>query len=305
MQHYRISHVTTFNYSYPVAVSHHSAHLKPRTNAEQKCHRFDLNIRPRTADTTQRIDFFGNTSQLFSIQELHDQLTVESTSIVTSSRVQVALNSLTLPCNDIRDSLIATNRNMLNDELQFVFPTDATPDHESVAAFGKRFFSGEKPIGTSLLEILSAFKTEFDFDATATDVHTPITESLKKKRGVCQDFAHLMIAAARACGLSAHYCSGYILTTPPEGQPRLIGADASHAWVAIHVPGIGWVQVDPTNNQSCDDQYVLVAIGRDYSDVTMLKGAVSGGGEHTVDVGVTMLPIDDVPIDQELAPVDR
>lgn len=295
MQHYRISHVTTFNYSYPVAVSHHSAHLKPRTNHEQKCHRFDLNISPKTTDITQRNDFFGNSSQLFSIQELHDQLTVESTSIVTSSKVKIDLETLTHTCKTIRNALNEPSQNMLNDELQFVFPTTATPDHETVQSFGSRFFKDQTPIGISLLEMLAAFKTEFKFDATATDIHTPIVESLAKKRGVCQDFAHLMIAAARANGLSAHYCSGYILTTPPEGEDRLVGADASHAWVAIHVPKIGWVHVDPTNNQSCDDQYVLVATGRDYTDVTMLKGAVTGGGGHTVDVGVTMLPIDDVP----------
>lgn len=214
---------------------------------------------------------------------------------MTSNKVKIDLETLTPTCKTIRSTLKEPNQNMLNDELQFIFSTPVTPDHETVQAFGSRFFQDETPIGVGLLEMLEAFKTEFEFDPTATDVHTSIIESLAKKRGVCQDFAHLMIAAARANGLSAHYCSGYILTTPPEGQPRLLGADASHAWVAIHVPEIGWVQIDPTNNQSCDDQYVLVAVGRDYSDVTMLKGAVSGGGEHTVDVGVTMLPIDDVP----------
>jgi transglutaminase-like putative cysteine protease len=299
MQHYSISHVTTFNYSYPVVVSHHSAYLKPRNNREQKCHRFDLNISPRTADIIERKDFFGNTSQLFSIQEPHKQLVVESKSIVSTSKVKVSLNDLTLDCKSIREALNSPLRNMVSDEQQFVYPTAITPDHETVKAFGNRFFNDSVPIGTGLLEILEAFKTEFKFDTTATDVHTPIIESLEKKRGVCQDFAHLLIAAARANGLSAQYCSGYILTTPLEGQPRLIGADASHAWVAIHVPDIGWVQIDPTNNQSCDDQYVLVAIGRDYSDVTMLKGAVTGGGEHTVEVGVTMLPIDDVPVETE------
>jgi transglutaminase-like putative cysteine protease len=299
MQHYSISHVTTFNYSYPVVVSHHSAFLKPRNNREQKCHRFDLNINPRTADIIERKDFFGNTSQLFSIQEPHDQLIVESKSIVSSSAVQVSLEDLTLDCKSIRAALNSPHRNMVSDEQQFVYPTVVTPDHETVQAFGNRFFKDSAPIGTGLLEILEAFKNEFIFDATATEVHTPIIESLEKKSGVCQDFAHLLIATARASGLSAQYCSGYILTTPLEGQPRLIGADASHAWVAIHVPDIGWVHVDPTNNQSCDDQYILVATGRDYSDVTMLKGAVTGGGKHTVKVGVTMLPIDDVPEDTE------
>jgi transglutaminase-like putative cysteine protease len=299
MQHYSISHVTTFNYSYPVVVSHHSAYLKPRTSREQKCHRFDLNIKPKTTDMIERKDFFGNTSQLFSIQEPHEELIVESNSIVTTSKVKQNLNDLTIDCKGIREALKSPYRNLTSDEQQFVYPTLITPDHQSIQAFGNRFFKDSVPIGVSLLEILAAFKSEFTFDITATDVNTPIIESLEKKSGVCQDFAHLLIAAARACGLSAQYCSGYILTTPLEGQPRLIGADASHAWVAIHIPNIGWVQIDPTNNQSCDDQYVLVAVGRDYSDVTMLKGAVTGGGEHTVEVGVTMLPIDDVPENPE------
>ncbi len=299
MQHYSISHVTTFNYSYPVVVSHHSAYLKPRTNREQKCHRFNLNINPKTTDMIERKDFFGNTSQLFSIQEPHDQLIVESTSIVTSNKVKQSLSDLTIDCKSIREALNSPHRNMISDEQQFIYPTAITPDLEPIQAFGNRFFKDTVPIGESLIQILEAFKTEFKFDTTATDVNTPIIESLEKKSGVCQDFAHLLIAAARACGISAHYCSGYILTTPIEGQPRLVGADASHAWVAIHVPDIGWVQIDPTNNQSCDDQYVLVAVGRDYSDVTMLKGAVTGGGEHTLEVGVTMLPIDDVPDDDE------
>lgn len=292
MQHYSISHVTTFNYSYPVVVSHHSAFLKPGNSNEQKCHRFDLNISPLTSDIIERTDFFGNKSQLFSIQEPHERLVVESKSIVSTSKIQQNLEDLTLSCKDIRQSLTSPTRNMLSDEQQYVYPTAITPDHETVKAFGNRFFKDNTPIGTGLLEILEAFNTEFKFDSTATDVHTPIIESLEKKRGVCQDFAHLFIAAARANGLSAQYCSGYILTKPAEGQPRLIGADASHAWLAIHVPSIGWVQIDPTNNQSCNDQYILVATGRDYSDVTMLKGAVTGGGKHTVDVGVTMLPID-------------
>lgn len=299
MQHYSISHVTTFNYSYPVVVSHHSAYLKPRNNHEQKCHRFDLNINPRTTDIIERTDFFGNTSQLFSIQEPHDQLIVESQSIVSTTKIQQSLDELSIDCKTIREKLSAATRNLVSDEQQFLYPTPITPDHEAVVAFGNRFFQDSTPIGTSLIEILAAFNNEFEFDPTATDIHTPIIDSLEKKRGVCQDFAHLLIAAARANGLSAKYCSGYILTTPMEGQPRLIGADASHAWVAIHVPEIGWVQIDPTNNQSCNDQYILVATGRDYSDVTMLKGAVTGGGEHTVDVGVTMLPIDDVPLVSE------
>lgn len=292
MAHYSISHVTTFHYSYPVAVSHHSAFLKPISNADQNCINFKLAIAPGSTDVIERTDYFGNTTQLFSIQKLHDRLEVESTSLVEVNHQAVDLRSIQATCETVRSAILKSPLRDDGDTRQFLYPTELTPDIDAVKQFGQRFFTDKTPVGEALLAMLSAFKDEFEFDNNATDVNTPIAESLKSKRGVCQDFTHLMLAAIRACGLSARYCSGYILTHPPEGQPRLTGADASHAWVSVYVPNFGWVQVDPTNNASCDDQYVLVATGRDYSDVTMLKGAVTGGGEHSVTVGVTMHPID-------------
>lgn len=292
MPQYRISHITSFHYSFPVAVSHHSAYLRPKDNHDQTCHRFNLRIDPRSDDVIERTDFFGNTTQIFSVQEHHPVLHVESKSLVTVERAKLDLESLQITYGESKNRIHSKSYNEREDEIQFLYPTALTPDAIEIENFGSRFFNENTPIGQALREMLQAFESEFEFDATATDVDTPVLEVIKNRRGVCQDFAHLMIAAIRACGLPAKYCSGYILTHPPEGQERLKGADASHAWVSVYIPEHGWVDVDPTNNTTCSDEYVIVAHGRDYSDVTMLKGAVSGGGDHTVSVGVTVLPID-------------
>ena len=295
MPRYSISHVTTFHYSHPVAVSHHSAHLKPLTGGGQTCHRFDLEIRPQSVDMVERVDYFGNTTQLFSIQQLHEKLVVEARSTVSTEPFTPNLLDFRPTVAEAREHTRAASRSGQSDELQFLYGTPLTANAPAVQAFADRFFTADAPVADALWAMLRAFKEEFEFDPTATDVNTPILESLEKRRGVCQDFAHLMIAAVRAAGLSARYCSGYILTQPPEGSERLLGADASHAWVSVFLPDLGWVQLDPTNNVVCSDQHVLVATGRDYSDVTMLRGAVTGGGEHRLHVGVTMLPIDVAP----------
>ncbi|MCH6258941.1 transglutaminase family protein [Puniceicoccaceae bacterium K14] len=292
MARYRIHHKTSCFYNYPVIASYHSAKLKPISNESQSCERFKLKIQPNSQDLSERIDYFDNAMAMFSIQESHDKLTVEAESIVTTTKRAVDLTTLDTSCGYLRSSFKDVTRTDIIDAKQFVHPTEITPIFPEVTDFGMRFFKDEIPIGKALLEILNCFKNEFEFDSTATEVNTPSSEVLQNKRGVCQDYAHLMISAMRACGLSCRYASGYILTMPPEGMPRLIGADASHAWVSVFVPGIGWVDLDPTNNCVCADQHVCIGYGRDYSDVSMLKGAVTGGGDHQLSVEVTMEPID-------------
>lgn len=293
MARYRILHKTTCSYNYPVIASYHSAKLKPVNNDDQNCERFSLKINPESHDLIQRIDYFDNSMAIFSIQESHDRLTVEAESIVTTHKKAIDLAKQETTCSYIRASLSDITRTDIIDAKLFVHATEITPDLPEIAAFGMRFFQDDAPIGKALLEMLHCFKTEFEFDPTATEVNTPSSEVLKNRRGVCQDYAHLMISALRACGLSCKYASGYILTTPPEGMPRLIGADASHAWVSVFIPQTGWVDLDPTNNCVCADQHVCVGYGRDYSDVSMLKGAVTGGGDHRLSVEVTMEPIEE------------
>lgn len=291
MATYRIDHKTTYTYSYPVTASHHTAILKPLSNESQSCSRFSLEVSPEAADLAERMDYFGNTSHLFAVQEPHDALVVEASSIVTVTSEAVELQKLDTPASEIREALADIKRTDLIEAKEFLYETENTRKSDEVTAFGARFLAGDAPIGKGILALLQAFKDEFKFDPEASDIYTPVEQTLSHKRGVCQDFAHLMIAALRAQGLAACYASGYILTMPPPGQPRLVGADASHAWVSVFIPNSGWVDVDPTNNLVCGDQHVAVAYGRDFSDVSMLSGAVTGGGEHTISVEVTMQPI--------------
>jgi len=293
MSLYRIQHKTTYKYQYPVTVSHHSAHLKPLTGPEQTCQSFTLSISPGSTDVLERLDYFGNASHLFSIQERHSTLVVDAQSVVKVLLSETDLESINISCGTIRAAMAATARADLLDAKQFLYPTELTPRRVELDAFARRFLADDQMIGTGLSHFLQAFRDEFTFDPDATEISTPVMDVFEKRRGVCQDFAHLMIAALKSSGIAACYMSGYILTHPKEGEERLVGADASHAWLAVYIPEFGWVEIDPTNNLVCSNQHVRVAQGRDYGDVSMLSGAVTGGGEQKITVEVTVVPLEE------------
>lgn len=292
MARYEIFHKTTYRYAFPVSVSHHSTCLKPLTDDHQTCDSFDLRIYPESFDLVERMDFFGNSVQTFSVQKAHEQLVIDARSNVYCNLPTAALEDLDTPCGAVRLALSDYGRHDLVDSKQFAYNSVYTPDLPEVEAFGQRFINSAKPFGKAILEMLDAFADEFTFDPAATEISTPVLQVLKQRKGVCQDFAHLMLATLRSCGLAARYVSGYLLTEPPEGQERLEGADASHAWVSVFLPDHGWIDVDPTNRLVCSDQHVKVAYGRDYSDISMIKGAVRGGGTQDLVVEVTVRPVD-------------
>lgn len=291
---YHIRHKTIYDYQYPVTVSHHTARLTPVTNDFQMCEKFTITVSPESTDPTKRVDYFGNEIHFFSVQRPHNSLEVESQGRVRVTAVPADLDTLSMTCGEIRDALKDQSRSDLLDAKQYLYPTEMTAADETVQEFTKRFLADDLPIGKALAKMLDLFWEDFKFDPEATEVSTPVTQVLFEKRGVCQDFAHLSLAALRSWGLSASYVSGYILTEPPAGEERLLGADASHAWVSVFVPGFGWVEVDPTNRKVCGREHVRVAYGRDYSDVSMLSGAVTGGGDHTIKVEVTVLPMEEL-----------
>ncbi len=291
MARYRIQHKTTYSYQYPVAASHHSARMMPLANESQRREGFRLALSPNSADLELRQDYFGNALHLFSIQETHSTLEVVADSEVDIIATPPSLDAITIPCSELRETLSKLENAHLIDAKQFLYPTETTPSITEAREFGMRFLGNGQPFGQAIANMLDAFSEEFEFDPKATEVSTPIGEVIGSKRGVCQDFAHVMIASLRACGLSARYASGYILTHRPQGQEQLAGADASHAWVSVFAPDIGWIDVDPTNRLVCGDEHARVAYGRDYNDVSMLKGAVTGGGQHTIDVKVSMDPV--------------
>lgn len=238
-----------------------------------------------------REDYFGNIAHMFSIPEMHQSFSLETESVVNVHAKTFNLSLSTMSCAEVRDFVTLENPRDHVGIREFSYATEITARFPELVTFAQQVFQDQKPIGRAVLDMLDVFKDEFKFDSRATDVSTPISEVLKTRRGVCQDYAHLMIAALRACGLCAKYVSGYILSTPPAGMPRLEGADASHAWVSVFIPNLGWVEVDPTNRLVCGDEHVRVAYGRDYSDVSMIKGAVTGGGKHSITVEVTMMPL--------------
>jgi transglutaminase-like putative cysteine protease len=296
MATYHIHHRTTYRYRASVAVSHHSAHLRPLNGEGQECSDFSLTISPEPDDLTARLDYFGNLVHHFSIQEAHGQLVVDSRSVVTVAARETPLPELSPTCAEVREVL----RTRFDEEslhaLQFCFPSTAVPVAETIEEFALPFFPDDKPFLEAALDLAAHLHKTFRFDPKATDVTTPVEAFLELRRGVCQDFAHLMLACLRCADLPGAYVSGYILTQPPPGKPRLVGADASHAWVSIFLPGQGWIDLDPTNNLVCGDQHVTVARGRDYTDVSLLRGAVTGGGPHEIGIEVTMTPEGEVAV---------
>ncbi len=290
---YKIVHRTTYRYKYPVSSGSHVACLKPRVRAGHQSARSALNIQPRPSTCTERIDFFGNLLCFFTIQEPHRELLVEARSHVTiEGSAHPTRSQPQIPWEEA-GRLIANDYSPEGlDAYQFSFESPRIRMRAEFADYAFQSFTPGRPLSEALLDLTARIHKDFRFDSKVTNVRTTTEEVFKKRRGVCQDFAHLQIACLRSINLAARYVSGYLRTYPPPGQPRLVGADASHAWVSAYCPGIGWLDVDPTNNLVPSNGHVTLAWGRDYGDVSPLRGLILGGGAHTLKVGVDMEPID-------------
>jgi transglutaminase-like putative cysteine protease len=251
----------------------------------------DLDIQPQPAMCVERKDYFGNKLIFFTIQEPHKDLVVEA-----RSEVKVAENQPWPPRNEIawEEVVRLLPFDLSHEGLeadQFAFESPRIRIRQEFADYALQSFTPRRPMRDALFDLTSRIYKDFRFDSKVTNVRTPPEEVFKKRRGVCQDFAHVQIACLRSLNLAARYVSGYLRTYPPPGRPRLIGADASHAWVSAYCPGSGWLDVDPTNNVVPSDGHVTLAWGRDYGDVSPLRGLVLGGGDHTLRVGVDMEPV--------------
>ena len=289
---YRIQHVTTYKYKHPVSFGNHAVCLTPRSGRHYRCLSGELCVTPASASQSERIDFFGNRICLFTIQEPHEELRVEARSIV-----KIEGDAFLWPeCSMAWDEVVAWVPRDLNSEAldayQFVFDSPRIKANPEFAAYASSSFSPGRPLTEALLDLTARIYSDFRYDSTATNVRTPPEEVLRKRKGVCQDFAHLQIACLRSLGLPARYVSGYLRTYPPPGRPRLVGADASHAWVSVYCPGTGWLDVDPTNNLVPSRSHVTLAWGRDYSDVSPMRGVILGGKDHMMEVRVDMEPFE-------------
>jgi transglutaminase-like putative cysteine protease len=283
---YRIVHRTVYEYPEPVTVSHHTARLEPRHLASQRIEEFSLAMTPEPAVRKARTDYFGNRVCFFSIQEIHRQLEVTATSLVDLGSGRVPELSFSPAWDTVAKLFRDPVSPDLVDAYQFCFDSPQLAGSAEFADYARASFPAGTPLLSGLKDLNRRIHQDFTYDPVATTVATPLEEVLRTRRGVCQDFAHLAIAALRSLGLPARYVSGYLRTRPPEGAERLRGADASHAWFAAYCPGADWVEFDPTNNLMPGDEHISVGIGRDFSDVSPVSGVVTGGGAHEVHVAV-------------------
>jgi transglutaminase-like putative cysteine protease len=288
---YKIVHRTTYKYKYPVSVGNHVACLRPRCLPPHQVAHSELHIQPPPATRTERVDYFGNRLCFFTIQEPHKELVVEARSKVTTDGNATPWPTRPPTWEKAAKSLPNDHSAAGLEAYQFGFESPRIRVRPEFAEYALQSFTPERPMPEALLDLTARIYKDFRFDSKVTNVRTTPEEVFKKRRGVCQDFAHVQIACLRSLNLAARYVSGYLRTYPPPGQPRLVGADVSHAWVSAYCPAIGWLDMDPTNNVVPSNGHVTLAWGRDYGDVSPLRGLILGGGAHTLKVAVDMEPI--------------
>jgi transglutaminase-like putative cysteine protease len=289
---YQIIHKTTYTYKQPVSFGTHVAYLIPRSQPHHTCTSHELLITPNPASLRERADYFGNVFAFFTIREPHEKLIIEARSRVVVDGPLVTWPERAPAWDEVAESLPSDLSEAGLDAYQFVFESPRIPRGVAFAAYASPSFPPGRPLTEALLDLTGRIYKEFRFDSKVTNVRTSPEEVLRTRRGVCQDFAHLQVACLRSLGLPTRYVSGYIRTYPPPGRPRLVGADASHAWVSVYCPGAGWLDLDPTNNLIPSVSHVKLAWGRDYGDVSPVRGVILGGRDHKLEVGVDMEPLE-------------
>jgi transglutaminase-like putative cysteine protease len=289
---YRITHITQYIYHGKVSVCHNETRLTPRNLPGQVCSNCILSVDPWPRVIAERSDFFGNTVHYFSIENPQSELKVTAVSHVRRIQENYQLGiPETLSWEGAREEL-RNNPAPYTEERQYLFESPLLRSSEEIESYAFRSFTVGRPVFEAVHDLMSRIYKDFDFVPGFTNVSTRISEVLKGRKGVCQDFAHLGIACLRSMGLPARYVSGYIETVPPPGTPRLMGADASHAWFSVFIPHAGWLDFDPTNNQMINSKYITIAYGRDYSDVVPLKGVIFSSGGHELNISVDVLNLD-------------
>ena len=286
---FEVSHRTVYRYSQPVSISHHLLHLTPRDGRWQTCRDTAVEITPAPTVRAPGSDYFGNPTTFVTVQQNHVELVLHALSSIEVAERPVPMVADTPPWEVVRD---AARRDRTNEALQALEFTFASP-HVSLAAELRAYAATSFPPGRPILEgareLTGRIYRDFSYEPGATSLGTSVERAFAMRRGVCQDFAHIQIAGLRALGLPARYVSGYLLTRPPEGKERLVGADASHAWLSVWIPGHDWVDLDPTNDLIPGREHITIGWGRDYGDVSPVSGVMFGGGEHEVSVAVDVL----------------
>ena len=288
---YKIQHITTYRYDDPVNLCYNLGCMIPRESDKQLVESYKVDISPLSADYVVREDYFGNKTFFFSLQQSHEKLNINIASVIKLSPTRVDLDSDIMTLSELVDWV---NKPRVTYELphlqakEYILDSPLLKPFPALYDYAMISFKKEPTALKGVNDLMKRIFTEFEFKSGFTTVTTPLTAVFENKKGVCQDFSQMMIACLRSVGVPARYVSGYIETLPPEGEEKLFGTDASHAWVQAFFPNIGWVDFDPTNDQIPFDQHVTVAWGRDYSDVTPLKGVVYSSGPQRLEVSVDM-----------------
>jgi transglutaminase-like putative cysteine protease len=289
---YTVNHETKYVYDSKVTLSQQMLHMAPRNTSYQICEWHKLNLSPSPTERIQNIDYFGNFSDYLAIFSPHQELIVDSEfSVNLADRLKFADMPNSQSWEQVKQQLNQMGSTSL-EARSFLFSSPKIKCSEVLAEYAMPSFTPNRPLIAAVFDLTQRIFKEFEFDPEATDVSTPLDVVLAGRKGVCQDFAHLMIGCLRSIGLSSRYVSGYILTHPPAGKERLVGADASHAWVSVYCPVYGWVDFDPTNNSLVKNEHITVAWGRDFSDVSPMRGVVLGGGQQKLKVSVTVTPLE-------------
>lgn len=293
-----ITHETHYEYTPPVDVAQHIACLQPRQTEAQQLLSHALMIEPAPSQRKSALDVFGNHRTFVSLQIPHTELKVIASSIVQTRTL--TMTGAALPWERACEHFRYRVDSVYDADIEYVFASQYVPRHAEFAAYARPSFASQADLHAATLDLMHRIHQDFEYDSESTEIHTPALEALHQQKGVCQDFAHIMIACLRSLGLSARYVSGYLLTTPPAGQARLVGADASHAWISLLLPTqtgpTRWCDFDPTNNRwgwgAPGEDYVVLAIGRDFADVSPIRGVIHGGASHELKVAVTVMPLD-------------
>jgi transglutaminase-like putative cysteine protease len=293
---YDIRQTTTYDYASKVAYAHHVLHLMPINRPRQRVHAAVLEILPVPVERREGVDFFGNHVTWIGLEEAHDKLSIK---VVTRVAVEAPVDPAPLETprwEEVRAAVMMTSDIGANSPAHFLFPSRQVSLDPAIADYVRESFSPGRPVFDGAIDLMRRIKTDFVYEVGATSVSTTPAAAYALRRGVCQDFAHIMISGLRGIGLPAAYVSGYLRTVPKEGKARLEGADAMHAWVMVWCgEPAGWRGFDPTNAILVGDDHVTLAVGRDYSDIAPIAGVVFGSGEQHLEVAVDVIPVDPAP----------
>lgn len=285
---YQVRHTTRYQYGSSVSQCHNVVYLLPRDTEHQRCLNVSVSVNPQPARSQRRPDYYGNQTFYFSIEKAHKSLEVTALSQVEVEATRATLNlDFGVTCEQAKAMLKDAQDESTLMAREFLLDSPMVAAAPALRDYAQGFFSKDKPLLSSVRELTTQIFNDFTYDPGFSTIATPLSDVLAHRRGVCQDFAHLAIGCLRSMGYPARYVSGYIETLPPPGKEKLVGSDATHAWVAVYSPGEGWFEFDPTNDKMAREQHITTAWGRDFSDVSPLKGVIFGGGKkQTLSVAV-------------------